>query len=49
MIDDIDTIDDENAPDLIVDGMIDVGEAIAQLMALALDPYPRSPGASMPS
>ena len=49
MIDDIDTIDDENAPDLIVDGMIDLGEAIAQLMALALDPYPRSPGASMPS
>lgn len=29
----------------IEDGMIDLGEAIAQTLALALDPYPRAAGA----
>ena len=46
-IDDLDAIDDEGAPEPIVNGVIDLGEAIAQLMALALDPYPRAPGAAM--
>jgi uncharacterized metal-binding protein YceD (DUF177 family) len=27
------------------DGIIDIGEAVAQQLSLALDPYPRSPGA----
>jgi hypothetical protein len=26
---------------------IDIGEAVAQQLALALDPYPRAPGASL--
>jgi len=47
-IDDITSIDDEGSPEPIIDGVMDLGEAVAQLMALALDPYPRSPGASTP-
>ena len=27
------------------DGMIDIGEAVAQQLSLALDPFPRAPGA----
>ena len=30
------------------DGVIDLGEAAAEQLALALDPYPRSPGAVLP-
>ena len=30
------------------DGAIDLGEAVAQTMALALDPFPRSPAADVP-
>lgn len=45
-IDDMTSIDDEGTPEPIVNGVIDLGEAVAQLMALALDPYPRAPGAS---
>ncbi len=29
--------------------MIDLGEALAEQLALALDPYPRKPGAKLPS
>jgi uncharacterized metal-binding protein YceD (DUF177 family) len=29
----------------MADGRIDVGEAVAQQLSLALDPYPRAPGA----
>jgi len=39
-----DPLDDEGWPEPIVNGIIDVGEAIAQLLAVALDPYPRAPG-----
>jgi len=28
------------------DGMIDIGEAVAQQLSLALDPFPRAPGAA---
>ncbi len=38
-------IDDEDPPDPIVDGKIDLGALAAEFMALALDPYPRKPGA----
>ena len=38
-------IEDEDWPEPIVDGAIDVGEAVAQQLAVALDPYPRAPGA----
>ena len=30
------------------DGTVDLGEALAQSLALALDPYPRAPGAELP-
>lgn len=31
------------------DGQIDLGEAVVQELALALDPYPRKPGAELPA
>jgi hypothetical protein len=34
-------------PEPIVDGRIDIGEAVAQQLALALDPYPRRPGVTL--
>ena len=35
--------EDEDPPDTIVDGIIDVGEFVTEQLALALDPFPRSP------
>jgi hypothetical protein len=32
----------------LIDGEIDLGEAVAQQLAVALDPYPRAPGAAWP-
>jgi hypothetical protein len=42
--------DDPDAPDEVVyDGVtIDLGEAAVEQLALALDPYPRKPGAQLP-
>lgn len=42
--------DGEDDPDDIEteQGMADLGEALAQQLSLALDPYPRAPGAEMP-
>lgn len=42
-------IDPEEAdpPEPLDDGAIDVGEAVAEHVALALDPYPRAPGAEL--
>lgn len=31
----------------VVDGQIDIGEAVAQQLALALNPYPRKPGVTL--
>ena len=41
---------DPDALDEIVyaDGVLDLGEAAAEQLALALDPYPRAPGVEMP-
>jgi uncharacterized metal-binding protein YceD (DUF177 family) len=41
---------DPTAPDEIAyaDGTLDLGEAAAEQLALALDPYPRAPGAVLP-
>ena len=36
---------DEDDPDPIVDGKIDLGALTAEIFALGLDPYPRKPGA----
>jgi uncharacterized metal-binding protein YceD (DUF177 family) len=41
------TLEDADPPDVILDGKIDVGEAVAQQLALALDPYPRQDGADL--
>ncbi|MGH7185011.1 MAG: DUF177 domain-containing protein, partial [Pseudomonadota bacterium] len=40
--------DGSDPPEPIERGVIDVGETVAQHLALALDPYPRKPGASVP-
>jgi len=42
---------DPESPDEIAyeDGTLDLGEAAAQQFGLALDPYPRAPGAALPS
>jgi uncharacterized metal-binding protein YceD (DUF177 family) len=38
------SVDEDDPPDPIIDGIIDVGEAVAEHVALALDPFPRKPG-----
>lgn len=37
--------DEEDPPEPMVNGRIDVGEAVAEHLALGLDPFPRAPGA----
>ena len=37
---------DEDEPDPVFDGKIDLGALTAELFALGLDPYPRKPGAA---
>jgi len=39
------TIDDD-APDLIEDGKVDLGQYAVEQLALSLDPFPRKPGAT---
>jgi hypothetical protein len=43
--------DGDDDPDDIEteDGVADLGEALAQQLSLALDPYPRAPGAELPA
>jgi uncharacterized metal-binding protein YceD (DUF177 family) len=36
---------DDELPDPIIDGIIDLGAVASEFTALALDPYPRKPGA----
>lgn len=38
------TVDDDEPPEPIVAGRIEVGELIAQHLGLAIDPFPRKPG-----
>ncbi len=44
--DDLDPDADDEIP--FEDGVLDLGEAAAEQLALALDPYPRMPGADLP-
>ena len=37
---------DEDEPDPIIDGTIDLGALTVEFLALGLDPYPRKPGAA---
>jgi hypothetical protein len=39
----------EDPPEPLGDGPVDVGEIVAQQLALALDPYPRAPGVDLGS
>ncbi|HJM61854.1 MAG TPA: DUF177 domain-containing protein [Alphaproteobacteria bacterium] len=41
------TLDDTDPPEPLADDSIDIGELLAQHLALAIDPYPRSPGAAL--
>ena len=36
---------DDNAPDMIEDGKVDLGQYAVEQLALTLDPFPRKPGA----
>ncbi len=36
---------DEDAPDTVTGDCIDIGELLAETLGLAIDPYPRKPGA----
>jgi uncharacterized metal-binding protein YceD (DUF177 family) len=42
--------DDPESPDEVpmAGGVLDLGEALAEQLSLALDPYPRAPGAELP-
>lgn len=42
-------LNEEDPPEAIVDGVIDLGGFTLEFLALALDPYPRKPGASFES
>lgn len=39
------SIDESDPPEELTEGRIDLGEAVAQQLAVDLDPYPRVPGA----
>lgn len=39
-------LNEDDPPEPIVDGMIDLGAVTLEFLALALDPYPRKPGVS---
>lgn len=39
------SVDEEDEPDPVVDGKIDLGALASEFFALGLDPYPRKPGA----
>ncbi len=40
--------DEADPPDPIADGIIDVGEAVVEQLALEIDPFPRAAGAEFP-
>jgi uncharacterized metal-binding protein YceD (DUF177 family) len=41
-------MEEDDPPEPLVGGTVDVGEAVAETLGLALDPYPRAPGAKLP-
>lgn len=41
------TAEDEDAPEMIENGQIDLGELVTQYLSLNLEPYPRAPGVSL--
>jgi uncharacterized metal-binding protein YceD (DUF177 family) len=43
--DEVEVTLDDDAPDVVEDGRIDLGQYAVEQLALALDPFPRKPGA----
>lgn len=43
------SMEDDDPPDHIENGAVDAGEAVAEHLALALNPFPRSPNAAVPA
>lgn len=43
----LDPDDETDEPEPIVGGVLDLGEWLAQQLSLAMDPYPRAPGATI--
>lgn len=41
------SLDDEDVPDPMTGGIIDIGEVVSEHLALGLDPFPRKPGARL--
>ena len=41
--------DDDDPPEMVQNGMIDLGEVVAQYLCLEIDPYPKAPGVSLPA
>lgn len=41
------TPEDQDPPDPLIDGQIDVGALATEFLTLGLDPYPRKPGATL--
>ena len=39
------TLESDDPPDPIIDGVIDLGSAVSEQLALEIDPFPRAPGA----
>ncbi|MBN9450379.1 MAG: DUF177 domain-containing protein [Bosea sp.] len=42
-------LNEDDPPEPVIDGVIDLGGVTLEFLALALDPYPRKPGASFES
>jgi uncharacterized metal-binding protein YceD (DUF177 family) len=42
---DLNAVEDDEPPEPVKDGIIDAGEAVAEQLALEMDPFPRAPGA----
>ncbi len=41
--------EDDEPPEPLTGGAMDAGEVVAETLGLALDPFPRAPGAALPS
>ncbi|MFI5012867.1 MAG: YceD family protein [Hyphomicrobiales bacterium] len=41
--------EDEDPPEPLLDGTVDLGAVTLEFLALGLDPYPRKPGAELPA
>ncbi len=41
-------LEDDDVPEVLVDGVIDLGEAVSEQLALEIDPFPRAEGAEFP-